>query len=176
MKQFVKAAVVGAVLVLMVGSVWAQAGGRAAGGAAVGQAGARAGTTTGMTISQTPWFSNQAIRGQIGINDQTFNRLNTAYGQAYQTFNTGVGQLGTNLTPQQREQRMQELQSAFNQKMNQAVQSTITDPTQLSRYNQLYLQYQGLGALNDPQVQQKLNLTSRPELTRYALANGLVDT
>src|SRR5438477_6970794 len=103
MKQLVKVAGVGAVSALMVGSLWAQAGGGAAGGqAGVGTTGTG---TTGMTISQTPWFSNQAIRTQIGFNDQAFNQLNTAYGQAYQTYNTGVSQLGTNLTPQQRMQR-----------------------------------------------------------------------
>jgi hypothetical protein len=167
MRQFVKFSSTGVLSALMVSSVWAQAGGGATGGgAAGGQTGAKGGTTgtvgtTGMTIGQTPWFNNQALRTHIGLNDQSFNQLNTAYGQAYQNYNTGASQLGVNLTPQQRAQRMQDLHSAFNQKMSQAAQSTITDPTQLSRYNQLYLQFQGVGAFNAPQVQQKLNLTDQ---------------
>jgi hypothetical protein len=146
--------------------IWAQVKtGAGAGGtqATVAQMGAG-------SISQTPWFSNQAVRTHIGINDPTFNQLNNAYGQAYTTYNSGVSQLGINLTPQQRAQRMQDLQNAFNQKMSQAAQTSIIDPTQLARYNQLALQFQGYGAFNDPQVQQKLALTDqqRQQLNQFA--------
>jgi hypothetical protein len=142
---------------------WAQAAGK----------GATTGTTRQMTaggITQTPWFTHQNVRSNIGINDQTFNQLNAAYGQAYSTYNQGISQLGTNLTPDQRAQRIQDLQNTFNQRMNQVAQTSITDPTQLSRYNQLALQFQGFDAFNSAQVQQKLNLNDQQRQRLQQLA------
>src|SRR4051795_9207090 len=114
--RFLKLAVTGLVSISLTSPVWAQAGagagtggtgGAGTGGAGTGaaQGGKTGGTATTTTaqggiggISQTPWFGNQAIRGQIGLNDQTFNQLNTTYGQAYSTYNTGISQLGSTLT------------------------------------------------------------------------------
>jgi hypothetical protein len=163
MNHFVKLALAGILSLAACAPAWAQAV----------QKGATTGATSQMAVSgfsQTPWFSNQSVRSHIGLNDQTFNQLNNAYGQAYSTYNTGVSQLGTNLTPEQRAQRIQDLQNTFNQRMNQVAQSSITDPTQLSRYNQLALQFQGFDAFNNAQVQQKLNLTDqqRQRLQQFA--------
>jgi hypothetical protein len=173
--RFVKMAVAGLLSVSLTSAAWARAGGAGA-GAGTGQAGVaqagKTGTTTTQVggISQTPWFSNPAIRTQIGLNDQTFNQLNTTYGQAYGAYNTGVSQLGSTLTPQQRAQKMQDLQATFQQKMDQAIQSTVTDPTQRSRFNQLSLQHQGIGAFSGTMVQQQLNLTTQQKemLGRFA--------
>src|SRR5437763_1283466 len=53
-------------------------------------------------IGQTPWFSSQNLRGQLGLNDQQYNQLNSAYGQAYSNYSSNMGQLGNSLTPEQR--------------------------------------------------------------------------
>ena len=120
-------------------------------------------------INQTPWFSNQGIRSQLNLNDQQYNALNRAYGQAYTHYSSNLGQLGNTLTPQERAQKMQEMRSNFDESMNQATQKYITDPTQQQRYNQLYMQYQGYDAFSNPQIQQKLNLTDqqRQQLQQY---------
>jgi hypothetical protein len=161
MSRFVKFAAVGALSVLIEGPSWvtAQQGAGAGTQGTKATAGAQGNAGTSMTINQTPWFSNPQIRAQIGLNEQAFTQLNTAYGQAYTKYNSGVSTLGNNLTPEQRIQRMQDLQNRFYKDFTPAVHNSITDPTQLTRYNQLYLQFQGYGAFNDPQVQQKLNLT-----------------
>jgi len=172
MVRFAKLVMTGALSLLLVGPAFSAgkggaggAGGAGAGGAGAGGAGqsgagqsgagARGGSTAG-GIGQTPWFSDQGIRSQLNLNEQQYNSLNKAYGEAYNQYNsarsgTGTGTSGTGADQQR--------SGAFNQSMNKAVDQYITDPQQRQRYNQLYLQYQGYGAFNDPQVQQKLNLT-----------------
>jgi hypothetical protein len=120
-------------------------------------------------INRTPWFSNQDIRSKLNLNEQQFNALNKAYGEAYSKYSTGSGQFGNNLSAEERARKTQELQGTFNQSMNRAVEETITDPQQRQRYNQLYLQYQGYGAFDDPALQQKLNLTDaqRQQLRQF---------
>ena len=39
-------------------------------------------------MNQTPWFTNQGVWSQIGLNNQNFNQLNTAFGQASGQFMT----------------------------------------------------------------------------------------
>ncbi|HWY85601.1 MAG TPA: hypothetical protein VNX28_02700 [Gemmataceae bacterium] len=172
MCHFVKLAAAGALSVVLAGPNWVSAQQGAGAGAQAPGVGVRAqGTASAqMGINQTPWFSNPQIRAHIGLNEQAFNQLNTSYGQAYTKYNSGVSTLGNNFTPEQRMQRMQDLQNKFNQDFNQSIQTSITDPMQRTRYNQLYLQYQGYGAFNDPQVQQKLNLTAaqQQQLQQYA--------
>jgi len=121
------------------------------------------------TVGQTPWFSNQSIRQQINLNDEQFNRLNKSYGESYSRYQQGVTGLGTNLTPEQRSQRMQGLQHDFNKTFSTSTNDIITDPQARTRYNQLYLQYRGYDAFSDPMVQEKLNLTDqqRQQFNRY---------
>jgi hypothetical protein len=165
MVRFAKIAVAGLMSVVMVGPVWGQAGG--AGQAGAGAQASGAATTGGRAtigmgnINQTPWFSNQGIRSQLNLNDQQFNALNKAYGQAYTNYSSNLGQLGNTLTPQERAQKMQDLRANFDQSFTTATQKYITDPRQQQRYHQLYTQYQGYDALTNPQIQQKLNLTDQ---------------
>jgi len=53
-----------------------------------------------------------------------------------------------------------EFQTQFNNDLNNAVGATFTDPAMRQRFNQLNWQYQGLGAFNDPMIQQQLSLTA----------------
>jgi len=122
-----------------------------------GQAtGQQSGFTPG-GISQNPWFSDPSIRQSLKLSDEQFNRLNRAYGEQYQRYSTGLKGLGQNANDQQRSQ----LSSQFNQGFNQATNDVFTDQNQRNRWNQMYLQYQGYGAFDDPMVRQKLNLTDQ---------------
>lgn len=120
-------------------------------------------------IGQTPWFGNKDVRQQLKFSDDHFNRLNNAYGESWSRYQQGVNELGKTLTPDQRSQRMQELQQNFYKSHSTATNEIITDPQMRARYNQLNLQYRGYDAFNDPAVQQKLSLTAeqRQKLGQY---------
>jgi len=123
-----------------------------------GNKGAQGQTGAQGSIGQTPWFSDQGIRQQFKWNDDTYNRMNTAYQKAYGTYQQEYNRLG-NLSGQERQQRMSELQNNFWKNFSSSTGDIITDPQQRQRYNQLYLQYRGYGAFEDPMIAQKLNLT-----------------
>jgi hypothetical protein len=108
---------------------------------------------------QTPWFSNPGTRQHLNLNDAQYNLLNTGYGQAYGIYQQGMTNMGKDLSPEQRSQKMAELQHGFNKSFTTTANGVITDPQQLSRYNQVQLQYQGYDAFSNPMVQDKLKLT-----------------
>jgi len=110
-------------------------------------------------ISQNPFFSNQAVRQQLRMNDTQFNSLNSAYRDAYSNYQNSLNGLGKNLTADQRTQQMEMLQNKFNDRFNQNVNSTLTDPGMRNRFEQLNRQYMGLSNFNNPAVQKQLNLT-----------------
>jgi len=110
-------------------------------------------------IQQTPWFNNPDIRQQFKMNDDQFNRLNSAYQEAWNRYQKGTGQLDKTLTDDQRRQRMGELEQGFYKDFSAATNNIISDPQQRQRYNQLDLQYRGYGAFNDPTLTERLKLT-----------------
>jgi len=111
------------------------------------------------SIQQTPWFSTPEIRQQFKFNDDQFNRLNKAYQESWTRYNTGVSGLDKTLSAEQRDARMRELEQGFYKDFSGVTGNIITDPAQQQRYNQLYLQYRGYGAFQDPMVTEKLKLT-----------------
>ena len=120
-------------------------------------------------ITQTPWFNNSAVRQQLNLNDAQFNQLNNAYGNAYSQFQKNISNLDPKLTPSQRVQRTQELQQRFYNSFADPTNQVFTDPQMRARYNQLQLQYRGYDALQDPAIQNQLNLTpeQRQKLAQY---------
>jgi hypothetical protein len=120
-------------------------------------------------LGQTPWFGDKTVREQFKFSDDQYNALNKAHGDAWTTYNTGVGRLEGTLTDAQRAQKMQELRASYHRSVDGSVDRVITDPQQRRRYNQLYLQYQGYTAFNDPTIQQQLKLTDdqRQKLAQY---------
>jgi hypothetical protein len=120
-------------------------------------------------FGQTAWFANQDIRQHLKFNDKQYDQLNRAYGNAWAAYQKGVGSLPMTLTPEQRDQRIQELQRDFYKNYSAATNDIITDPQMRARYKQLYLQYRGYDAFYDPQVQEKLALTDaqRQMLKQY---------
>jgi len=130
-------------------------------------------------IGQTPWFSNPNIRQQLKLNDEQYNQLNKAYQQEWNRYQQGYNQLDKNLTDQQRADQVRKLQGQFYNSLSTDINKTITDPTARQRFNQMYWQYRGYDAFNDPMLQQKLNLTpeQRQKLEQYGMTwNKQMDT
>jgi len=109
------------------------------------------------------------VRQQLKLDDQQYNRLNKAYGESWKKYQQQTSGLDKNLTDEQRTQRINDLQRDFTTNFSSTTNQIITDPAQRERYNQMYLQYQGYGAFNDPMVQQKLNFTDeqKQKLSQY---------
>jgi len=137
-----------------------------------------AGQTTGQrggyhgAFGQTPWFADQSVRQQLKFDDNQFNKLNKSYGESWQRYQNQMSELNKNkdLTDAQRAQRMSDLQREFGTNFSSTTNQIITDPSQRERYNQMYWQYLGYDAFNDPMVQQKLNLTDeqKQKLGQYS--------
>ena len=122
--------------------------------------------------SQTPWFSHPTVREQLQLNEQQYNQLNQDYRQAWNRYYQGWSKLDQNLTPAQRQQREAELRAGFQKNFSPTVTTVFADPASRQRYNQLYWQYQGYDAFQDPTLQQQLNLTAeqQQQLNQYGTA------
>ena len=129
--------------------------------------GVQAGAFNG--YGQVPWYNNPGVRQQLQWNDTQYNQMNRHYAEAWNRYNDGVSQLDNKLTPEQLQQREAELQSGFHQDFSKGMTSTLSNPAAQQQYNQLFLQYRGYGAFNDPTVQQNLNLTpeQRQKFSQY---------
>jgi hypothetical protein len=78
---------------------------------------------------------------------------------------------GSNLgTATDEQSRLAALQR-FNTEFNSALDTAFTDPTMRDRFNQLNLQFRGIGAFNDPALQRQLNLTAQ-QRQQLASLNG----
>jgi hypothetical protein len=86
---------------------------------------------------------------------------------------TGTAATDVAVRQQQQQQvlRLQELRNRYATEFNTAVDSTFTDPATRQRFNQLNWQYQGVGAFNDPMVQQQLKLTPQ-QRQQFATLNA----
>lgn len=113
------------------------------------------------SIGQQPWFDNTAVRDQLQLDDKQFNQLNRGYNQAWSQYDKKWGEINSNtdLTPQQRMQQLQQLDSQFYRDFSNTVDSTFTNPGARQRFNELGLQYRGYSAFNDPTLQEQLRLT-----------------
>jgi len=120
-------------------------------------------------INQNAWFAQPDIRQQLKLNDDQFNSLNKAHSQAWERYNSGMSSLGKDLKPDQIQERRRDLEQNYYKQFSNATNDVITDPQTRERYNQLYLQYRGYDAFNDPTIQEKLRLTpeQRQKLGQY---------
>jgi len=110
-------------------------------------------------MNRTPFFSDPGVRQQLNLNDTQFNTLNRNYQDAVARFNEQVNRLSPGLTPDQRNLQIERLQQQFNQSLAGNLNSTLTNPQTLNRFNQLNRQFTGFNAFNDPTIRQQLNLS-----------------
>jgi hypothetical protein len=109
-------------------------------------------------VSPTPFFSDPGVRQQLNLNPNQFSSLNQAYRVAFQRYQQAINNLNPNLTEAQRALALQQLQAQFNQDLSASVNSTLTNPQTMSRFNQLNRQFLGFHAFNDPRIRQQLGL------------------
>jgi hypothetical protein len=114
-------------------------------------------------MMRSPWFDQPGIRKQIGFTDQQFQRFNKAYGQAWTRFSKDIEGLGKPGTAKY-SAGFNKLTQTFNQSFSKATQDVLK-PEQAKRYDELFLQYRGLGAFADPRVYEKLKLSDGQRAT-----------
>jgi hypothetical protein len=121
---------------------------------------------------QSPWYSDPSVRQELQLTDAQYNQLNQSYERAWTRYNQERNLIDNKLTPEQRQQREGELRAGFQKEYMPTVDSTFRDQTARQRYNQLYYQYQGYDAFQDPAVQKQLNLTAeqQQQLNQYGTA------
>jgi hypothetical protein len=105
------------------------------------------------------------------LNANQFNTLNRAHQNAFLRYQQQVNSLNPNLTEQQRMAALQQLQAQFNADLSGTVNTTLTNPQTLNRFNQLNRQFMGFNAFNDPTVRQQLGLTQEQLSRIRALSN-----
>jgi hypothetical protein len=129
-------------------------------GAAAADAQAQAGIQFG-GINRTPWFANSEIQQQLRLTPQQRTQLQELYQTRFDQFQQRRQQLDTqaSLTAQQRLQQRRQLQQQFNRDFSQALDQNFRSAPFRERFNQLGLQYRGLDAFVDADVQQQLNIT-----------------
>jgi hypothetical protein len=124
-------------------------------------------------VNQNAFFTDPGVRQQLNLNANQFNTLNRAHQNAFLRYQRAVNSLNPNLTEQQRIATLQQLQAQFNADLSGTVNSTLTNPQTLNRFNQLNRQFMGFNAFNDPTIRQQLGLT-QDQLTRIrALSNDV---
>jgi hypothetical protein len=177
MSRLIKFGVFGTALMLITGRmVGAPQGGTQGAGAQQGQPGAVGNAQTPATgtsangnggITQNPWHSG--MQQQFNFTPQQTQQLNSAYSNQYNRYQQQVAALPNNLSADERQQRLNSLRQDFYNNYNNATASVFSSPDQRSRYNQVFLQYRGYNAFEDPNVQQKLNLTNaqKQQLTQF---------
>lgn len=110
-------------------------------------------------ITQNPWFVDPSIGKQLTLTDQQMKRLHDAYNQSWTDYNKSLQTLN-NLSPQQREERLRQLNSTFDQNTMKAAQDALNQQ-QFQRYQQLNRQWRWWDALNDPTTANMLRLTQQ---------------
>ena len=123
------------------------------------QPGGRLPPTTPANPFPSPLYRMQDVSKSLNLTPAQINRLNqstdqlqTRYGKDYSGINS--------LPADQRTARTQELMNNYNRDWSKSANDIFNDQ-QRAHYGQLELQYRGLGALNDPNVQKQLNLTEQ---------------
>ncbi len=122
--------------------------------------------------NRTPWYSNADVRRQLKLDEDQYKRLNERYVEYWTPYDKGITTIPADLAEAERQKRIAELNKTFHSGVAKSTTEVITDPQIRDRYNQLYWQYQGYGAFEDPTVQQRLKLTDEQ---RQAFAKQRAD-
>lgn len=109
--------------------------------------------------NQTPWFNNPGIQRELQISNQQNQQLNNAYNQAWTQYNQNLNGIDSGLPESTRSQHQFDHYNTFNRQFTRSTNGVFNNLDTQQRYNQLYLQYRGFSAFNDPAVSQELNLT-----------------
>lgn len=111
------------------------------------------------TWNQLPWYLNQGLQTDIGLNDAQLYQLNAAYQKSYMQYQLNLNGIGANLPSDQLVNRQQQIYHGFLHDFDNRTEKILIDPAVRRRYNELSLQYQGYRAFNHPRVRRELKLT-----------------
>jgi hypothetical protein len=111
-------------------------------------------------VNQTAWFSDQAMRNQLKINEDQAKRLNDSYKQFWTVYHRNTEPFNNSFTLS--DGQRQNLISASNQFYVDFGRSAndILTPEQRVRFFQIGNQYQGYGALYAPTISERLRLSA----------------
>ena len=110
-----------------------------------------------------PWFADPRIRQELRLGNDQFDQLRNNYARSWDVYEGGFNGLPGDLAAEQRSARQRQLGQTFQNEFSGSLDQLLNDPAQRLRFNQLYLQYQGFNAFDDPLVQQHLNLSDRQQ-------------
>jgi len=94
----------------------------------------------------------------LTLNDRQLQQLNAMTQRLQQQYQSQYDRLGS-VAERDRANRLMELNRDYTNAWLGAAKNVL-NPTQLSRYQQLQLQYGGFASFNDPAIQRGLNLTN----------------
>jgi hypothetical protein len=107
---------------------------------------------------EEPWFGAEGLQDELELDDDQIRRLNDAYGATWKQMRAHQADSGNDLDEEARGQRLSEYRSRFDDEFNRSTRDVFRNEAQRNRFNQLRMQYQGYGALNNPRLQSELNL------------------
>lgn len=111
------------------------------------------------SINRQPWFRDQSVRTHLRLTEEQYNRLNNLYTTNFARYDQGVAGMGA-LDDMRRREQFDTLSATFNRDFRTGIQDVL-QPDQRSRFDQMWLQYQGAGAFADPALQAKFNLNAQ---------------
>lgn len=114
--------------------------------------------TADWSVPEQPWFGDPAIRRELDLDDQRYNRLQANYQKALERYQTGMSKIDPSASEEDRIRHRDDLRADFNRRVHQATQAAIADPVLRKRYNQLYWQHRGAGAFYDEDVRSRIRL------------------
>ncbi len=104
-----------------------------------------------------PLYQYAEVRRSLNLTDQQINRLNTAYDQLRQRYQSQMARVNS-LPEAQRATELQRLQANQQNEFSSSMKGVFT-PQQIQRYRQLEYQAQGPAAFSNPEIQKRLNLS-----------------
>jgi hypothetical protein len=118
-----------------------------------------------------PWFSDQGVRKELGLTDEQLDKLNETYTESWGRYNSTISGINANteLNDEDRAARIARLQNTFQNNLMTGTEAALNDARQRDRYRQLYRQYQGYNAFQDPSIREKLALSDEQilHIARY---------
>ena len=118
-----------------------------------------------------PLFKYNDVRKDLNLTDEQLNQLNQSFDQLNSQFATELGKLAET----DRDARVNAARNRYWGQWNSGI-NRILEPAQLNRYRQLDVQYRGWGALMDPELQTRLNMTAEQKQRLNQLYNESLQT
>ena len=108
-------------------------------------------------MPQDSWFNGPGLGKHLNLSDTQAAQLNQAYNESLTKYNTDINALNT-LPDADRAAKLEGVWVKFNDQLLNSAKGVLSNQ-QYTRFQQLNLQDQGIGAFNNPAIQQQLKFT-----------------